>query len=82
MQGFDPATSFGYDASKRYDADDIRGDEQETVAFLAGIARRLSAARSETARVARLDEMGGEVRANTSVEGLVEQAVPFLLVHP
>jgi SAM-dependent methyltransferase len=43
MQGFDPTTSFGYDVSKRYDADDTRGDEKETVAFLAGIARRRDA---------------------------------------
>jgi SAM-dependent methyltransferase len=35
MEGFDPRTSFGYDVSKRYDAGDGRGDEAETVAFLA-----------------------------------------------
>ena len=35
MQGFDPQTSFGYDVSKRYDVGDGRGDEAETVAFLA-----------------------------------------------
>lgn len=34
MEGFDPRTSFGPEVSKRYDADP-RGDEQETVAFLA-----------------------------------------------
>ncbi len=33
MKGFDPKTSFGYEVSKRYD-DDLRGDEEETVAFL------------------------------------------------
>ena len=38
MEGFDPRTSFGSDASKRYDAEDIRGDEDETVAFLARLA--------------------------------------------
>ncbi|HEY6279466.1 MAG TPA: class I SAM-dependent methyltransferase [Streptosporangiaceae bacterium] len=38
MEGFDPRTSFGYDESKRYDAVDTRGDEQETVAFLARLA--------------------------------------------
>jgi SAM-dependent methyltransferase len=37
MEGFDPRTSFGYEVSKRYDAD-LRGDEEETVAFLARIA--------------------------------------------
>ena len=37
MEGFDPATSFGYEVSKRYD-EDPRGDEEETVAFLAGLA--------------------------------------------
>ena len=34
MEGFDPRSSFGYEVSKRYD-EDLRGDEQETVAFLA-----------------------------------------------
>ena len=38
MEGFDPRTSFGSDASKRYDAEDTRGDEDETVAFLARLA--------------------------------------------
>jgi SAM-dependent methyltransferase len=38
MDGFDPSTSFGLDVSKRYDDEDGRGDEQETVAFLAKLA--------------------------------------------
>ena len=38
MKGFDPATSFGYETSLDYDADGGRGDEQETVRFLAGLA--------------------------------------------
>jgi SAM-dependent methyltransferase len=38
MKGFDPATSFGYQTSLDYDADSHRGDEEETVAFLAGLA--------------------------------------------
>lgn len=38
MKGFDPKTSFGYEVSKRYDADEIRGDEDDTVAFLAALA--------------------------------------------
>jgi SAM-dependent methyltransferase len=38
MEGFDPGTSFGYDESKRYDAVDTRGDEEEAVAFLARLA--------------------------------------------
>jgi SAM-dependent methyltransferase len=38
MQGFDPKSSFGYEESKRYDAVDTRGDEDETVAFLAKLA--------------------------------------------
>jgi SAM-dependent methyltransferase len=38
MKGFDPQTSFGYEVSKRYDATETRGDEEETVAFLAGLA--------------------------------------------
>jgi SAM-dependent methyltransferase len=35
MEGFDPRTSFGYETSKRYDALETRGDEPETVRFLA-----------------------------------------------
>ena len=38
MEGFDPMTSFGYETSKRYDALETRGDEEETVAFLAQLA--------------------------------------------
>jgi SAM-dependent methyltransferase len=38
MDGFDPATSFGRDVSLRYDVVDARGDEDETVAFLARLA--------------------------------------------
>ena len=38
MEGFDPATSFGDEVSKRYDEVDTRGDEEETVAFLARLA--------------------------------------------
>jgi SAM-dependent methyltransferase len=38
MEGFDPKTSFGYETSKRYDAVETRGDEDETVAFLAQLA--------------------------------------------
>jgi SAM-dependent methyltransferase len=38
MEGFDPRTSFGYEVSKRYDAVDGRGDEEQTVAFLARLA--------------------------------------------
>ena len=37
MDGFDPATSFGPDVARRYD-DGLRGDEAETVTFLAGLA--------------------------------------------
>jgi SAM-dependent methyltransferase len=37
MEGFDPKTSFGYEVSKRYDGG-LRGDEDETVAFLARLA--------------------------------------------
>jgi SAM-dependent methyltransferase len=38
MEGFDPSTSFGHDESKRYDAIDTRGDEEQTAAFLARLA--------------------------------------------
>ena len=38
MEGFDPKTSFGRDVSLRYDAEDTRGDEEQTVAFLARLA--------------------------------------------
>ncbi|MEU6041682.1 class I SAM-dependent methyltransferase [Actinomadura sp. NPDC047616] len=37
MEGFDPAKSFGYEVSKRYDGFP-RGDEEQTVRFLAGLA--------------------------------------------
>jgi SAM-dependent methyltransferase len=38
MEGFDPKTSFGFETSKRYAAYEARGDEEETVAFLAQLA--------------------------------------------
>lgn len=38
MEGFDPKASFGYEVSKRYDSVEARGDEEETVAFLAHLA--------------------------------------------
>ena len=38
MRDFDPAKSFGDEVSKRYDAEETRGDEAETVAFLARLA--------------------------------------------
>jgi SAM-dependent methyltransferase len=38
VEGFEPTGSFGYEASLRYDAEDTRGDEDETVAFLASLA--------------------------------------------
>jgi SAM-dependent methyltransferase len=37
MEGFDPKNSFGYEVSQRYDTHP-RGDENETVAFLAKLA--------------------------------------------
>lgn len=40
MQGYDPMTSFGQAESIRYDAEDTRGDEEQTVAFLARLARQ------------------------------------------
>ncbi len=43
MEGFDPKTSFGYETSKRYDVLETRGDEEETVAFLAQLAGRRDA---------------------------------------
>jgi SAM-dependent methyltransferase len=43
MEGFDPRTSFGYETSMRYDALETRGDEDETVAFLAQLAGRRDA---------------------------------------
>ena len=43
MEGFDPKTSFGHEASLRYDDEDTRGDEDETVAFLARLAGRREA---------------------------------------
>jgi SAM-dependent methyltransferase len=38
MEGFHPETSFGPDVAQRYD-DDLRGDEEESAAFLARYAR-------------------------------------------
>jgi SAM-dependent methyltransferase len=38
MEGFDPASSFGYDVSTDYDAENVRGDEEDTVRFLARLA--------------------------------------------
>ncbi len=38
MQAFDPTTSFGHDESMRYDTVDTRGDEDQTVDFLARLA--------------------------------------------
>jgi SAM-dependent methyltransferase len=43
VEGFDPRTSFGYEISKRYDGVDGRGDEAETVAFLARLAGQADA---------------------------------------
>jgi hypothetical protein len=37
MEGFDPRQSFGYEVSQRYDTQP-RGDERDTVAFLAKLA--------------------------------------------
>ncbi|HVE93980.1 MAG TPA: class I SAM-dependent methyltransferase [Acidimicrobiales bacterium] len=37
MDGFDPASSFGPDVAERYD-DELRGDEDDTVAFLSRLA--------------------------------------------
>jgi SAM-dependent methyltransferase len=42
MEGFDPAASFGSGVSKRYDRG-LRGDEAETVAFLARLAGQRAA---------------------------------------
>lgn len=38
MQGYDPRMAFDDEVSRRYDAEDLRGDEAETVAFLAKLA--------------------------------------------
>jgi SAM-dependent methyltransferase len=38
VRDFEPKTSFGYEVSQRYDAEETRGDEEETVAFLARLA--------------------------------------------
>lgn len=42
MDGFDPVDSFGPEAAQRYD-DDVRGDEAETVDFLANLVGSESA---------------------------------------
>lgn len=38
MRDYDPMTSFGHAQSLRYDTEDTRGDEEQTVAFLAQLA--------------------------------------------
>ena len=38
MEGFDPAASFGDAESRRYDSGNVRGDEEQWVAFLAHLA--------------------------------------------
>lgn len=38
MEGYHPLISFGLDQSMRYDAEETRGDEEQTVAFLARLA--------------------------------------------
>lgn len=43
MDGFDPAKSFGPEVAQRYDDRSLRGDEAETVEFLASHARGGSA---------------------------------------
>jgi len=43
MQGYHPMTSFGPEESMRYDDEDTRGDEEQTVAFLARLASQREA---------------------------------------
>jgi SAM-dependent methyltransferase len=38
MDGYHATTSFGHEASLRYDAEDTRGDEEQTAEFLAALA--------------------------------------------
>jgi SAM-dependent methyltransferase len=38
MDGFDPAAAFGPEVASTYDEDEVRGDEADTVAFLADLA--------------------------------------------
>ena len=38
MQGYDPRMAFDDKVSRRYDTEDLRGDEEETAAFLAKLA--------------------------------------------
>ncbi len=67
LKDFDPARSFGYDVSKRYDAEETRGDEEEAVAFLARLAGDGSALElaSGTGRITL-----PLVRAGVSVDGI------------
>lgn len=43
MRSYNPMTSFGHDESMRYDTEDTRGDEQQTVACLARLAGQCKA---------------------------------------
>lgn len=65
MDGLDPRTSFGYEISKRYVAAEARGDEEETVAFLAALAAGRDALEFAvgTGRIA-LPLMGAGVRVD------------------
>ena len=61
MDGFDPKVSFGYETSKCYDALETRGDEEQTVAFLARLAgqrKALEFAASEYQRLAATSAAG------------------------
>src|SRR3954469_2357531 len=64
VRGFDPSTSFGDAVSRRYDAEETRGDEDDTVRFLAELAAGRDALEFAvgTGRIALpLSETGGRV---------------------
>ncbi|WP_426245640.1 class I SAM-dependent DNA methyltransferase [Nocardioides sp. LHG3406-4] len=75
MDGFDPATSFAGETAQRYD-DELRGDETETVEFLARLAGSRPALELAigTGRVAvPLAERGVEVHGIEISEDMVAQ---------
>lgn len=75
MEGFDPKDSFGYEVAQRYDTH-LRGDEKETVAFLARLAARGDALELAigTGRIALpLREAGVNVNGIELSRGMVDR---------
>jgi len=75
MLDFDPANSFGYEVSKRYDGPAGRGDEDAAVAFLARLAGDAATRADGNARALELAVGTGRIalplaRAGVRVDGI------------